>query len=388
VSVCHWHILTGEYPSQAGGVSDYTRLVACGLAAAGDRVHVWAPPAGPTPVDRGVTVRRLPDPFGPRSLLQLDRELGPPAASRRLLVQYVPHAFGAKALNVPFTLWLRWRGRGSLWVMFHEVAFPITRRQGLRRNALGIVTRGMAALAAGAAERIFISIPAWEAWLRPYVGEGVPITWLPVPSSIPVAADPRASALIRDRYGNGRALVGHFGTYGELTRHLLADALRVLLSTEECAVLLIGRRSHEAAEAMISSRPEWRDRVRGTGALAPESVSHHVAACDLMLQPYPDGVSTRRTSVMVALAHGRPTVTTDGALSEPFWRDSQAVVLAPAGDATRLAAAASGLLHDRTLAQRTAAAARSLYEARFDLAHTIAALRSSDDGPRALRAVS
>ena len=31
-----WHILTGEYPPECGGVGHYTRLVARGLAAAGD----------------------------------------------------------------------------------------------------------------------------------------------------------------------------------------------------------------------------------------------------------------------------------------------------------------------------------------------------------------
>ena len=44
-----WAILTGEYPPQAGGVSDYTRLVAEGLAAVGDEVAVYAPPQGHGP---------------------------------------------------------------------------------------------------------------------------------------------------------------------------------------------------------------------------------------------------------------------------------------------------------------------------------------------------
>src|SRR5262249_13522359 len=38
-----WHVLTGEYPPQAGGVSDYTFLLAQSLAAAADTVTVWAP---------------------------------------------------------------------------------------------------------------------------------------------------------------------------------------------------------------------------------------------------------------------------------------------------------------------------------------------------------
>ena len=43
LALMQWHILTGEYPPQPGGVSDYTRMVAEGLAAAGDEVVVWAP---------------------------------------------------------------------------------------------------------------------------------------------------------------------------------------------------------------------------------------------------------------------------------------------------------------------------------------------------------
>src|SRR6187401_3142136 len=116
----HWHILTGEYPPQPGGVSDYTRLVAHGLADAGDAVTIWAPPCeGADETFPGVTVRRLPDRFGPRSVRiaggGFDRAPGP----KRWLVQYVPHAFGWKAANVLFCLWLRARRRDGIWVMFH-----------------------------------------------------------------------------------------------------------------------------------------------------------------------------------------------------------------------------------------------------------------------------
>ena len=37
-----WAIITGEYPPDPGGVSDYTYLVATHLADAGDEVHVCA----------------------------------------------------------------------------------------------------------------------------------------------------------------------------------------------------------------------------------------------------------------------------------------------------------------------------------------------------------
>ena len=60
-----WHVITGEFPPQGGGVSDYTRQLARGLAEAGDQVEIWAPPCvGPdeAPSDEtGVRVHRLPD---------------------------------------------------------------------------------------------------------------------------------------------------------------------------------------------------------------------------------------------------------------------------------------------------------------------------------------
>src|SRR5262249_54504599 len=95
----HWAILTGEYPPQPGGVADYTASVARGLAVSGDGVTVFAPAAGAGPDVPGVTVRRLAGGFGPRSLAVLGRELD--HWPGRVLLQYAPHAFGCKGMNVP-----------------------------------------------------------------------------------------------------------------------------------------------------------------------------------------------------------------------------------------------------------------------------------------------
>src|SRR3954464_3715855 len=135
-----WHVITGEFPPEPGGVSDYTRQLARGLAEAGDLVEVWAPPAdgpgGSDAVDAGVTVHRLPDRFGVRSILRLSRELGRSPGPHRLFVQYVPQSFGWKGANVPFCLWLRSRRRDSIWIMFHEVMFCAGDDEGLLRQAL------------------------------------------------------------------------------------------------------------------------------------------------------------------------------------------------------------------------------------------------------------
>lgn len=388
MSASRWDILTGEYPPQNGGVGDYTRVIARGLAQAGDEVTIWAPKArGGEPDDPGVRVRRLPDHFGPRSLLELARDL--PKASgpgrRRLLVQYVPQAFGWKGLNVPFCLWLRARRRDPIWVMFHEVAYPIARGQSLQQNALGVVTRWMAGLVGASAERVFITVPAW----RPMVpSTSASITWLPVPSTIPVVHDAAATAAVRQRYAGGRPLVGHLGTYGQLIDPMISMTAASLLDAAPCSILLLGRDSDMAAARIAQRHPRLAPFVHGTGGLSAEDVSRHLAACDLMLQPYPDGVSTRRTTAMAALAHGRPLVTTQGALTESLWASSGAVSLAPAGDCASLVAAAAALVADPIRAARIGSMGAALYTSQFELRHTIAALRYETAEPLVLRAVS
>jgi glycosyltransferase involved in cell wall biosynthesis len=374
-----WQIVTGEYPPQDGGVSAYTRVLARGLAEAGDRVDVWAPRCTMQTTsslsDPGVSVHRLPDHFGPRSLHYLSRQLDTLADPARLLVQYVPHAFGWKALNVPFCLWLQARHRLPVWIMFHEVAYPVGFDQSLPENALGVATRWMATIAGRAADRIFVSIPAWQPIVESLIGTRAPIVWLPVPSSVTPVDDPAGTAEVRSRVADGAPLVGHLGTYGRPIGRMLETSLRALLTMTDCRALLLGRQGDAFGERLIATHPEFADRVSAPGVLSDEDLSRHVAACDIMLQPYPDGVSSRRTSVMAALAHGRPVVTTLGRLSESLWSGTGAVVLAPAADAAALGEAASALLCDTPRWAEMSARGRAVYEARFALRHTIERLR-------------
>jgi glycosyltransferase involved in cell wall biosynthesis len=373
----HWQIVTGEYPPQRGGVSDYSRLLAHALADAGDRVTVWAP-ACPDPDESHprVSVRRLPDRFGPRSLRVLDRALDALPEPRRLFVQYVPHAFGWKAANLPFCFWLRSRRRDSVWIMFHEVAYPHGAAYSLAENVLALMTRWMVAIAGRHAERIFVSIPKWRPLIESAIGKTVPLEWLPIPTSVPVVDDAAGAAAVRSRVAHGHPIVGHLGTYGRLIRPMLRLALPALLAATDCRVLLLGRGGDRFKNELIAAHPELARRIDAPGPLTSEDLSRHVSACDLMLQPYPDGVSSRRTSVMVALAHARPVVTTFGDLSEPLWSGGD-VVLAPVDRPDELAAATVSLLADAARLRDLAARARALYAERFDMRHTVATLRTA-----------
>ncbi|MGA8641419.1 glycosyltransferase family 4 protein [Candidatus Binatus sp.] len=375
-----WNIITGEYPPQPGGVSDYTRLVAEGFAAAGDDVRIWAPPVvGPAPSSRhNIRVSRLPDHFGLRGLKILAQELESDRAAR-VLVEYVPHAFKMRAMNVPLCLMLLRRRHSDITVMFHEVAYPISRGQSIRHNVLGVVHQAMAAMLTRAASRIFVAAQSWTEMLARYAPKGRKIGWMPVPSTIPVVRDRAATLAVRTRLAPSESrLLGHFGTYGTLVADRLKPALESILSTHQSArVLLIGRNGEKFHDEFVREHPTFASRLFATGALAESDVSIHIGACDVMIQPYPDGITSRNTSALAGIAHGKATATTTGKLSEDFWQRSGAVFLAPDQNAEALARGTIDLINDRDRAKAMGCEAVRLYREVFDLEHTIAALREA-----------
>ena len=369
-----WHLLTPEFPPGGGGVGDYTAILAAGLADAGDSVHVWYPAPGAAPADaaagRGVLTRHLPDRFGPDSRAILEKALS--ATPGIVVVQYVPAAFGARGMNVPFCFWLaRLRKAGTdVRVMFHEpfFYFGISRPW---RNALAIVQRAMAAILLRASTRIYYSTETWKRLLAPY-GPQADVEILPIPATIPAEVPAEAVAWARGPRGGG-FLIGHFGTYGEHVGRELDLILPALLRRlPDARVLLVGEGSEMFARRLPA---DVQARVESTGRLPGAAAAAALRACDLLVQPYPDGVTTRRTSVMGALTTAVPVLTTAGPLTEPVWAETSAVALAPAGDYSALTDLAAGLAADPEARTALGARGRQLYDTRFALDVTIARLR-------------
>jgi len=373
-----WAVITGEYPWQPGGVSDYTRLVAKGLAEAGDEVHVWAPAQGePTLQDPGVEVHRLPGHFGAGALTMLDRALDN-ARYDRILVQYAPHAFGWKAMNLPFCLWLLSRRREAIWAMFHEVAYPCGWRQSPRHNLLGLVTRAMAVLVAQASQRIFVSSQVWEPLLRRLsLGRPRPLVWLPVPSNLPATAGDAAVAAAREGASKrSTKIVGHFGTFGAHIAGLLEAVLVPLLMADvNRVVMLLGRGGERFASRLVRTCPQLSGRLITNDDCSGDQLAIQLAICDILVQPYSDGASSRRTTLMAGLALGCPIVTNGGPSTESLWRESQAVMLAPVASSPALVSASETLLADAAGRAMLGARAAGLYKSRFALEHTLRELR-------------
>ena len=383
-----WHVITGEYHPDPGGVADYSRLVAVGLTGRGFDVHVWTGPArgqGDDPGDGGVTVHREAGAWSSADLARVGRGIDGIAGPKRLLVQYAPNAFGRRGLNFGLGRWLvgRRRAGDSVRLMFHEVRYIVKPGDPIARRLLAIGQSRLARILLRAADAVDVAIPYWERILRPIDPvAGRDYGWRPVPSNVPVVDDHGAVASTRGRLllDGCSTLVGSFGTFADDVVGLLAPAIVGLIGDRPGrAMVLIGRGGERAADRLIRSDPRLAGRMIATGPCDPATLSTTLRACDLMIQPYPGGVCTKRGSLMAGIAHGVPIVTTVGDVTEPIWAEARAVGLAPEGDAPGLVAIADSLLDHPAALARLGRSGRDLYDARFAIGRTIAAL--VDDHP-------
>jgi glycosyltransferase involved in cell wall biosynthesis len=261
-------------------------------------------------------------------------------------------------------------------VMFHEPYFYFRRsRPWAASNALAIVQRWMTRLLLAGSTRVYYSTETWRRYLHP--GDGRVAQALPIPSTIPDAASDAEIARARDAAtagDRGGLLVGHFGTYGAHVAAELREILPELVARMPgIRIALLGDGGPRFARDLAAvGAPVW-----APGRLAPSGVAAALRACDVLLQPYPDGITTRRTSAMAGIGNGVATVTTSGALTEPVWSETGAVALAPAGDARAFVDAAATLLRDADARAALGRRASAAYAAHFSMEHTIAILRGA-----------
>ena len=375
----HWIFLTPSYPPDQGGIADYTWVLARELASRGDLVDIWT---GPRPVNTqplaapGVSVFHLPAHFTPSSCRILEREIARIPGEKRILVQYVPQPLGPrpgtrfKGFPLWFCYWLRRQHTVPVWLMLHEAETACYEGMHWKLRLIHRLSQSMLSWSLASASRVFYAMPAWERVLRRHQSVA-PAEYLPIPSNIETDVSPAEARRVRNRLldSSSRYVLGHFGTYSREVTELLKPVLQEVLQTQpHVQVLLIGQGSCEFAIQLRS----YSRRVIATGALESREVAAHLAACDLMLQPFPDGASTRRGSVMAALALGVPVLSNLGSNSEGIWLESGALALAGIESMPQRIAS---LLDDPEQRETIGVAGKILYGQRFSVQRTLEQLR-------------
>lgn len=359
------HLLTPEYPPKIGGVADYTRQIAVGLAGRGDEVHVWTAAAdGGRPDDPGVCVHDVLGRFRVGDLWAADREMDRFPRPRRVVVQYAPHGYRWKAMNVGFAAWVASRAaRGDrVDVMFHEAFQGFGGRP--RHYLMAAVQRLMAFVVLRSADRVWVSTPTWAEVLRPYASRQKAIRWLPIPSNVPSRPpDPDA---VPDY------TVGHFGTYGPQTVPLLGPVLvGILTALPDATVRLIGANGDRYLKEFSATHPMLAGRVSATGAIPLEAVREELHRCAVMVQPVVNGVTVRNATVLACLANGRPVVGTAGKHTEAEWSRRNAAWLVPESGVGRMSDVVAQLLTNSEERTRLSDACRKWYAETFDIQHAV-----------------
>jgi polysaccharide biosynthesis protein PslF len=364
----HILFLTGEYPPASGGIGDYTRQLASALREFGSSTSVITIQRQQLVCYRGVdpTAQVLAQASGWGWSIM--------PALRKAIAQYTPdvvhiqYQTGAYAMHPAINLlpWYlrRQPHRPPFVVTFHDLLEPylFPKAGPLRRwVTTALAAKADAVIATNDADRAILA-----ARLRERVSN---VSAIPIGSNIPVAppADYERTAW-RARLGCGPAelLVAYFGL---LSPSKGADLLLDALADLPARLLVIGGEATAPQDRAFAEH--WAQQVeqRGlnarvfrTGHAEPAQVSAHLLAADMVALPFHDGASFRRGSLLAALAHGCPLITTrpaDPTTAQQLRHGEQALLIEP-DDVHALRAAISTLAATPALRARLAEAGRNL----------------------------
>ncbi len=341
-------IITRRIPPTHCGIGDYTAQLAKELIDQGHEVTVLcgSEQANTLP-DNRIRVRNIVGSWGILGMRSLLREL----SIRRpelLIINWVPHLYSPRgtSLWLPMALLLVNRKKTKIHLVVHETwaafADPLSFFTGpFQRLSLAILV--------GVSAAVLVSVQPWVTLLKNmFFWKSNVIHWLPVGSNVPVV--PFASTereTLRRRFGiaSQEVAIGVFSLQSAGKGFdYISESMRALAkSGVRCHWVFIGATEEE----FVRHFPQHKEVSHNcTGYLANEQVSRWLQCLDLCAAPFIDGASPRRGSLIAALAHGVPTASTIGNLTDTtFFKKSPLILssLDPVLYADKLVRAAKDL---------------------------------------------
>jgi glycosyltransferase involved in cell wall biosynthesis len=276
-----------------------------------------------------------------------------------LLLQYNPFSWGRRGFAPRVPAWLARRrsdgDRPLVATMIHE---PFVAPEDARTTVLAGWQRAQLALVKALSDRVLA--PSADAARRAR-GLGRNVAVVPVGSNLPDRRAGRAAARERLAVDDGDVVLVTFerSAAGRLHAHVAA-ALEAARDAAAVHLLVLG------ASAPVPPDVHPSVSVRVAGPLPDDEVALQLAAGDVFLANYADGLSTRRTSLVAALQHGLPVVGTTVGRTDDWLLDCDGIVAVPAHDVHGYAVAVRSLAASQAERSRRSAAARRLFDERFD----------------------
>ncbi len=353
-------IVFPQLPPRIDGIGDYTANLIAHLKPRCDVRVLHDLSLKPTPIE-GVRLQPAYDLRKRRSFASLADTIAADSPDW-VLLQFNQFSFGHWGLSPWLPLAMRRLGslapRTRFAVMFHEDFVPPTtwkfrimrQWQRWQFRALG-----------EAADLVAFSIDPWVRRYAPWF-QGTRVVHMPVGSNMPRVDISRDEARHRLGIPRDRLIVGVFGTvHSSRSLGFIVESVAQLRKTRDVGLVYIGGDA-SVVRAAMPDVPAVAE-----GPLAPDEVSRRLGAVDLYLAPFVDGVSSRRGSLIAALQHGLPAVTTTGELTDDFLRSAvgHAFDAAPASDRQAFVDAAVRLGNDPPRRDLLARGGSALFEAHF-----------------------
>jgi glycosyltransferase involved in cell wall biosynthesis len=381
--------ITGEYPPVQGGVGDCTAEIAKGLSGLGVEPHILTTAEGsgmvrqadqsPTGLCQGdIHVHRLVGKWN-WSSLRLAANTARGLAPDIVHIQYQTGAFGMHPAINFLPRYIRSRTgdvrrharagailRPCAITTFHDLKIPyLFPKAGPVRSWVNRDLARSSDAAIATNEEDYLRLQSWGA---------VRIAMIPIGSNIPIVPPPGYEpAEWRAHLGVGQdeILLSYFGFLNASKGG--ETLIRALAQIPSAKLLMVGGQvgasdqtnaRYLARVRSLSAELELTPRILWTGFTPAEKVSANLLASDICVLPYRDGASFRRGSLMAALAHGLPIVTTYSvsgssspgfpsyepedtqgvSLGLPELRDGENVLLVPPDDPRAVAEAVERLV--------------------------------------------
>ncbi len=318
-------LVTGEYPPMEGGVGAFTQELAQAMAALGHEIHIITSKAArPESASRKASEINEPIdlPFGKlhpyvkkwkwAALSQVvDVAIRQELDIVNIQYQAAAYHMGSAAIN-----FLPWRLKHVVKtaVTFHDLRVPylFPKAGGLRKTAVHFM-----------AKQSFGNIATNpEDFAQLHHLPHPPVRQIPIGSNITTYTPNHIEiAEARDLLGvsTDDCLLGYFGFLNESKgADTLIAALAQLPETTHLVFIggQTGASDPDNNQSFLGQLHQLindlglAERVHWTGFVDDRRVSTFLHAADMMVMPYRDGVSLRRGTLMAALAHERPLIST------------------------------------------------------------------------------
>lgn len=353
--------VTGEYPPMQGGIGAHCRVLGQALTQQGHEVFIFSDERAASDSPQ-IPLTSKTGPWRGDALRAVD------AWARRERLDVVNLHYQTAAYNM--SPWIHFITRyikaAPVVVTFHDLRFPylfpkagplrtwIVRR--LARTAAGVIATNHEDAAQLTFHRHHALIP---------IGSSVTV-------SLPQPFD-RAAWRGQAGAGDGDILIAHFGfiNHSKGVDTLLDAASRLIDAGMPLRLLMIGGRTgtsdptNAAYADKIDAKIEslgLASRIHWTGFVDDTAASAYFAACDAAALPFRDGASYRRSSLMAAVQHGCPIITTRPQIDIPTFRHGENLLMVAPENVPALAAAIQVISRDEALRARLRSGVRDLQQ--------------------------